>query len=152
MWGKNLAMSKKFIASLITRKWHSKNKCCGKKIKKYIFSTITEPSAESRLCLCSLKYVNLTSAQIEAGRRLIRKKIKKTGKLFVRVSAYLGRTSKPAGVRMGKGKGNKGRDVVAFIKPGSVLYELHNFNVNLGFNALKTISYKLGFKTRILII
>jgi large subunit ribosomal protein L16 len=104
---------------------------------------------KSVYCLWARDYGVITSQQIEAGRRVIKKRIKRTGSLFVRVFAVSSRTEKPAGVRMGKGKGGRIRDMVVFVKPGKVIYELHGLNFLLSKIALVAASRKLGLTTRI---
>jgi large subunit ribosomal protein L16 len=47
----------------------------------------------------------LTVQQIEAVRKILVKKIKKTGKVWLRAFPDYARTAKPKEVRMGKGKG-----------------------------------------------
>ena len=75
----------------------------------------------------SLSFKNLSNKEIEAGRRLISKIIKKEGLVFVRVFPYKGLTKKPIEVRMGKGKGNISSWVYS-IKPGEILYEVSKVN------------------------
>lgn len=48
---------------------------------------------------------SLNFSQIEAGRKALRRVLKKTGILWVRVFPYSPLTKKPLSVRMGKGKG-----------------------------------------------
>lgn len=47
----------------------------------------------------------LSFSQIESGRKALRRVLKKTGFLWVRVFPYSPLTKKPLSVRMGKGKG-----------------------------------------------
>jgi len=47
----------------------------------------------------------LNFSQIEAGRKSLRRVLKKTGSLWVKVFPYSPLTKKPLSVRMGKGKG-----------------------------------------------
>jgi len=65
----------------------------------------------------------MTSRQIEAGRRTITRKVKRGGKLWIRVFPDKPITQKPLEVRQGKGKGNV-EYWVAQIQPGRVLYEI----------------------------
>lgn len=48
----------------------------------------------------------MTARQIEAARRTISRRIKRGGKIFIRVFPDKPITSKPLEVRMGKGKGS----------------------------------------------
>ncbi len=47
----------------------------------------------------------LTFSQIESGRKALRRVLRKTGSLWVRIFPYSSLTKKPLSVRMGKGKG-----------------------------------------------
>lgn len=57
------------------------------------------------LALKSQASGKLNFKQIEAGRRAIRRTVAKSGSLFIRVFPYASLTKRPAGMRMGKGKG-----------------------------------------------
>jgi large subunit ribosomal protein L16 len=59
-----------------------------------------------RFALKSLRPGKLTFKQIEAARKSIRRNINKQGKITIRVFPSKSVTRKPAGIRMGKGKGN----------------------------------------------
>jgi large subunit ribosomal protein L16 len=72
----------------------------------------------------------LTSMQIEAARKVIMKKIKKKGKLWVKIFPHTPKTKKPVEVRMGKGKGSV--DLwIAKIRPGVILYEIEGISPKL---------------------
>ena len=66
------------------------------KANKLKFGTIGLKAAESG---------SVSSRQIEAARQAISKAIKRKGKIWIRIFPDLPITSKPTGVRMGKGKG-----------------------------------------------
>ena len=65
----------------------------------------------------------ITARQIEAARRTISRKVKRGGKIWIRIFPDKPITSKPLETRMGKGKGEP-EAWVAVIKLGTVLYEL----------------------------
>ncbi len=65
----------------------------------------------------------LTARQIEAARIAMTRKVKRGGKIWIRVFPDKPITKKPAEVRMGKGKGAT-EAWVAVVKPGRVLYEM----------------------------
>jgi large subunit ribosomal protein L16 len=90
----------------------------------------------------------LSSRQIEAGRRAITHSIKRGGKVWIRVFPDKPVTSRPAGQRMGGGKGDVDR-YVAVVKPGKIVYEVSGVAENLVRSALKKAGDKLPFKTRI---
>jgi large subunit ribosomal protein L16 len=73
--------------------------------------------------LKAVEYGYLNFRQIEAARKAIIKQIKKHAKLYILIKPNLAITSKPAEVRMGKGKGNI-VDWVYVVKPGKILFEV----------------------------
>ncbi|PIE57955.1 MAG: 50S ribosomal protein L16 [Desulfobulbus propionicus] len=90
----------------------------------------------------------MTAQHIEAARITINRKIKRGGKLWIRVFPDKPITKKPAETRMGKGKGSP-EYWVATIRPGRVLYELKGVPEKLAVEALKLASYKLPFPTKV---
>ena len=90
----------------------------------------------------------LTSRQIEAGRRAITHGVKRGGKVWIRVFPDKPVTSRPAGQRMGGGKGDIDR-YVAVITPGRVIYEIAGVSKDLAFSSLKKAAGKMPFKTKI---
>ncbi|KKQ73831.1 MAG: 50S ribosomal protein L16, partial [Candidatus Woesebacteria bacterium GW2011_GWB1_38_5b] len=65
----------------------------------------------------------LSSRQIEAGRRALTHSIKRGGKVWIRVFPDKPVSSRPAGQRMGGGKGDTEK-YVAVITPGKIIYEV----------------------------
>ena len=90
----------------------------------------------------------LNAKQIEAARQAIARKIKRKGKIWIRVFPDIPITSKPTGVRMGKGKGQVSH-WVAKVRGGTVLFEVCGLNVSIVSEALKTGGAKLPIKTKI---
>ncbi len=88
----------------------------------------------------------MTSRQIEAARRTITRKVKRGGKLWIRVFPDKPITKKPLEVRQGKGKGNV-EYWVAQIQPGRMLYEIEGVTEEQAREAFKLASAKLPFKT-----
>lgn len=89
----------------------------------------------------------VTSAQIEAARRAITHQLKKGGRVWVRVFPDKPISSRPAGKRMGGGKGDI-ETYVAVVKPGMILYEVAGAPfevVSLGF---RMAAAKLPIKTK----
>ncbi len=89
----------------------------------------------------------ITSRQIEATRVAITRRIKRMGKVWIRVFPDKSITLKPAETRMGKGKGNP-EYWVAVVKPGRVLFEINGVDQELAKEAFRLGSAKLPFKTR----
>lgn len=92
----------------------------------------------------------ITPNQIEAGRRACTKKIKRHGKLWIRIFADKPRTVHTSGTRMGSGKGTL-KNYVAIVKPGRIIYELKGVSLNLALISLKLAASKLPIKTKIII-
>lgn len=88
----------------------------------------------------------LTARQIEAARRTITRKIKRGGKIWIRVFPDKPITKKPLEVRQGKGKGNV-EYWIAQIQPGRMLYELEGVPEDLAREAFKLAAAKLPVKT-----
>ena len=86
--------------------------------------------------------------QIESTRKVLSRKIKKTGFIWIRIFCNIVRTSKPAEVRMGKGKGSPDFWVSA-IKAGQILFETSEIDVNIAYSLLKSASKKLPILTKI---
>lgn len=84
----------------------------------------------------------LTFSQIEAGRKALRRMLKKTGLLWVRVFPYSPLTKKPLSVRMGKGKGPV-NSWVCVTKAGQIIYELKNISFSLAKHAVRSAVKKL---------
>jgi len=91
----------------------------------------------------------MTAQQIEAGRIAINRKIKRGGKVWIRVFPDKPITKKPAETRMGKGKGSP-EYWVAPVKPGRILYELDGVDEALAVRALTLAGNKLPFATKVI--
>ena len=89
----------------------------------------------------------LTARQIEAGRRAMTRRVKRGGKIWIRVFPDKPITKKPLEVRQGKGKGSV-EYWVALIQPGKVLYEMQGVPEDVAREALRLAMHKLPFKTR----
>ena len=88
----------------------------------------------------------LTARQIEAGRRAITRRIRRGGKIWIRVFPDKPITKKPLEVRQGKGKGNV-EYWVALIQPGRMLYEMEGVSEDLAREAFKLAAAKLPVQT-----
>jgi len=88
----------------------------------------------------------LTARQIEAARRTITRKVKRGGKLWIRVFPDKPISKKPLEVRMGKGKGNV-EYWVALVQPGKVLYEIEGVPEPLAREAFTLAAAKLPVQT-----
>ena len=90
----------------------------------------------------------ITARQIEAGRRAITRHMKRAGRVWIRIFPDLPVSSKPAEVRMGKGKGSPDY-WAARVNPGRIMFELDGVSDELAREALKLGAAKLPIKTRI---
>ncbi len=90
----------------------------------------------------------ITARQIEAARVAITRKVKRGGKLWIRIFPDRPFTKKPAETRMGKGKGNP-EGFVARVKPGKILFEIAGIDDVLAKEALLNAAFKLPLKTKI---
>ncbi|HOF13926.1 MAG TPA: 50S ribosomal protein L16 [Spirochaetota bacterium] len=93
----------------------------------------------------------INSRQIEAARIAISRKVKRGGKLWIRIFPDRPFTKKPAETRMGKGKGNP-EGFVARIKPGRILFEISGIDDTMAREALLLAAHKLPVKTKIISI
>ena len=89
----------------------------------------------------------ITSRQIEAARISISRRVRKLGKLWIRIFPHKSITKKPAETRMGKGKGAP-EYWVAVIKPGRVLFEIDGVDEDVAAEAFRQCSHKLPLKTK----
>ncbi len=90
----------------------------------------------------------LKATQIEACRVAINRKMKRKGKLWIRVFPDKPVTEKPIEVRMGKGKGNP-EYWAAVIRPGRILFEVAGVPEDVAVAALRLADAKLGLRTRL---
>jgi large subunit ribosomal protein L16 len=89
----------------------------------------------------------ITARQIEAARIAMTRKVKRGGKIWIRVYPDKPFTKKPAETRQGHGKGNV-EGWVAVAVPGRVLYEMEGVDQKTAKEALALASAKLPIKTK----
>ena len=89
----------------------------------------------------------ITSRQIESGRIVLSRSIKKVGKLWIRIFPHKSITKKPAETRMGKGKGTP-EYWVAVVKPGRILFEIDGLSFEEAKEAFRKCSNKLPIKAK----
>ena len=90
----------------------------------------------------------ITSRQIEACRVALTRKMKRDGKVWIRIFPDKPVSKKPLETRMGKGEGAP-EFWVAVIKPGRVMFEVAGVTKALASEALKLCSHKLPIKTKV---
>jgi large subunit ribosomal protein L16 len=91
----------------------------------------------------------VTARQIEAARRAMTRHIKRAGRVWIRVFPDVPVSTKPAEVRMGKGKGSPDFWVCR-VKPGRVMFELDGVGPAVAHGALERAAAKLPLATRII--
>ena len=97
--------------------------------------------------LKALTPARVTARQIEAARRAITRHIRRAGRVWIRIFPDVPVSSKPAEVRMGKGKGSP-EFWVCRVKPGRVMFELEGVPRELAQQAFTLASAKLPVDTR----
>ena len=90
----------------------------------------------------------VTARQIEAARRAITRHLRRTGRVWIRIFPDVPVSSKPAEVRMGKGKGTP-EFWVARVKPGRIMFEIDGVSWDLAREAFNLAAAKLPLDTRI---
>ena len=88
------------------------------------------------------------SRQIEAARRAITRHLRRAGRVWIRIFPDTPVSSKPAEVRMGKGKGSP-EFWVAKVKPGRIMFEIDGVPKSSAEEALNLASAKLPLDTKI---
>ena len=91
----------------------------------------------------------ITTRQIEACRQTITRKMKRRGKVWIRIFPQKSYTKKPLEVRMGKGKAAV-EGWVAVVRPGNMLFEISGVGEGLAKEAFALAAAKLPIKTRMI--
>ena len=89
----------------------------------------------------------MTARQIEAGRRVIVRYLRRGGQMWIRIFPDKPVTKKPAETRMGSGKGAPDH-WVAVVRPGRMIYEVGGIKEDMAKEALLLSAYKLPIATR----
>ena len=89
----------------------------------------------------------VTARQIEAARRAITRHIRRVGRVWIRIFPDVPVSSKPAEVRMVKGKGAP-EFWVCRVKPGRIMFELDGVPRDLAEEAFRLAAMKLPVDTR----
>lgn len=88
----------------------------------------------------------ITARQIESARRAMTRKIRRGGKIWIRIFPDKPITQKPLEVRQGKGKGSV-EYWVALVQPGKILYEIEGVSEELAQEAFILAAAKLPVQT-----
>lgn len=122
------------------------------KVHKGRCDGIQGDGAGARLCfgkygLASKEAGRISYNAIEAARRVMSRKFRRHGRIWLRVVAQTPITSKPTEVRMGKGKGNP-TGCIAKVKAGQVLFEVDGVSEPLAQEAARLASHRIRLATR----
>lgn len=100
--------------------------------------------------LKSLEQGWITNRQIESARVAFTRYMKREGQAWIRIFPDKPITSKPAEVRMGKGKGAPSH-WVAVVKPGRIMFEIDGVPLDVAKEALRLAAQKLPVKTKMIV-
>ena len=89
----------------------------------------------------------ITSNQIEAARIAMTRYIKRNGQVWIKIFPDKPITEKPAGTRMGSGKGSPEK-WVAVVKEGKIMFEIDGVDEATAREALRLASHKLPIKCK----
>ena len=92
----------------------------------------------------------ITARQIEAARIAITRRMGREGQVIIRIFPHLSKTSKPIGVRMGKGKGSPEK-WVAVVKRETMMFEISGVSKEVALDALRLGGHKLPVRVKIVI-
>ena len=105
---------------------------------------------EGEFGLQTLQAAAITGNQIEAARVAMTRYMKRDGKVWIKIFPDKPVTRKPAGTRMGKGKGNT-EFWVANVKPGRIMFEIAGVPEEVAKEALRLAANKLPVKTKFVV-
>ena len=92
----------------------------------------------------------ITSRQIEAARIAVTRYMKRDGQVWIRIFPDKPVTSKPAEVRMGKGKGAPSH-WVAVVRPGRILFESDGVPLSVAQESMRLAAQKLPVKCKFIV-
>ncbi|MBN1426420.1 50S ribosomal protein L16 [Candidatus Fermentibacteria bacterium] len=90
----------------------------------------------------------ITSKQIEAARVAVTRRMRRGGKVWIRIFPDKPVSLKPAETRMGKGKGAP-EFWVAVVRPGRIMFEIEGVSEDLARSALELAASKLPLKAKV---
>ncbi|MFA5660612.1 MAG: 50S ribosomal protein L16 [Bacilli bacterium] len=89
----------------------------------------------------------VSNRQIEAARIAMTRRMRRGGKVWIKIYPHLAKTKKPLEVRMGSGKGAPD-GWVAVVKAGRVMFEVAGVSEEVAKEALRLASHKLSVRSR----
>ena len=106
--------------------------------------------AHGEFGLVALEPSWITNRQIEAARIAMTRYMKRGGKVWIKIFPDKPITAKPAGTRMGSGKGSP-EYWVAVVKPGRVMFEMDGVSEEVAREAMRLAGHKLPIKTKFVV-
>jgi len=100
--------------------------------------------------LKALQSGRIPAKTLEAVRRVLTRKFKRVGRIWIRIFPDIAISSKPAEVRMGKGKGAP-CFWVCKVQQGQILFEMDGIPHQLAQQAAALAYYKLPLKTKFVV-
>ena len=98
--------------------------------------------------LKALGPARIRSNQIESARKVLSRSVGKAGRLWVRIFPDMPYTSKPAEVKLGKGKGDL-EGYAAPVLAGRIIFEVDGVDEGMAREALRKAGTKLPVKTKV---
>ena len=98
--------------------------------------------------LKALGPARIRSNQIESARKVLSRSVGKTGRFWIRIFPDMPYTTKPAEVKLGKGKGDLA-GYTAPVLPGRIIFEVDGVDEAGAREALRKAGTKLPVKTKI---
>ncbi|KZL21186.1 50S ribosomal protein L16 [Pseudovibrio axinellae] len=95
----------------------------------------------------ALEPERITARQIEAARRAMTRYMKRAGRVWIRIFPDVPVSTKPAEVRMGKGKGSP-EYWACRVKPGRIMFEVDGVSEEIAREAFRLAAAKLPIKCR----
>jgi large subunit ribosomal protein L16 len=96
--------------------------------------------------LKAIETARVDTRALEAARIALTRRIKRGGRVWIRVFPDKPYTKKPAETRMGKGKGSP-EGWVAVVRPGRILFEMEGVDRATAHEAMRLAAHKLPIKT-----
>ncbi|MDP2641786.1 MAG: 50S ribosomal protein L16 [bacterium] len=127
------------------RKWHTMRR----NPKRVGVATRGLTVAFGSYGLKSLGAARIRSNQIESARKVLSRSVGKTGRFWIRIFPDMPYTTKPAEVKLGKGKG----DLAGYAAPvlaGRMIFEVDGVDEKVAHEALRKAGSKLPLKVRII--
>lgn len=133
---------------LIPKKQKYKKRQKGKRRNKICVCSFLETIKKKSLFLKAVESGRVSSKQLNSSFQIINKRIKKRGKILLRVFPQLPVSKKPVEVRMGKGKGAV-NSWISKVQAGTVLFEVCITPSTQVIEALELAKLRLPIRTKI---